>query len=121
MIRQTLIVLIASGLALPSAIAQVPNSGGGRTAASGTSTASPAWPVRTSLKATLGAWAQRQGWPAPEFLTDADWPVDVPGTIPGSFEDALRILTQGFGRAATRPRIALSANHVIVVSELGAE
>lgn len=79
------------------------------------------WPVRTSLKSTLRTWAQRQGWPSPQFLTDADWPVDVPGSIPGSIESALQILAQGFGHAASRPRIEIFANHVMVVTEVGAE
>jgi len=77
--------------------------------------------VTASLKTTLRNWAQRQGWPTPQFLTDADWPVDVPGSIPGSVETALKVLAQGFGRAASRPRIEISANHVIVVSETGAD
>lgn len=80
-----------------------------------------AWPVTASLKSTLSCWAQREGWPAPQFLTEADWPVDVPGSIPGSIESALKVLVQGFGRAPSRPRIELSVNHVIVVTEAGAE
>ncbi len=79
------------------------------------------WPVAASLKSTLRAWAQRQGWPAPQFLTQADWAVDVPGSIPGSIEDALKALTEGFGRSLSRPRIEVSANHVMIVSETGAE
>jgi hypothetical protein len=57
----------------------------------------------------------------PQFLTEADWPVDVPGSIRGSIEDAFKILAAGFGKSPTRPRIELSANHVILVSEAGAE
>jgi len=79
------------------------------------------WPVATSLRTTVAAWAHRLGWPAPQFLTDADWPVDVPGAIPGSIETALAVLLQGFGDAASHPRIVVSANHVIVVSEAGAD
>jgi hypothetical protein len=79
------------------------------------------WPVVTSLKATIQDWARRAGWPAPQFLTDADWPVDVPDSISGSIEQALKVLAQGFGRAAARPRIELTGNHVIVVTERGAE
>jgi hypothetical protein len=83
--------------------------------------ASTAWPVAASLRATLRHWAERQGWPAPQFLTEVDWIVDVPGSIPGSIEEALKILAQGFGNASIRPRIAVTANHVILVSELGAK
>ena len=79
------------------------------------------WPVATSLKSTLRTWAQRQGWPAPQFLTPVDWAVDVPGSIPGSIEDALKALTEGFGKSPSRPRIEVSANHVMLVSEIGAE
>jgi hypothetical protein len=85
------------------------------------SAASISWPVATSLKSTLRAWAQRQGWPAPQFLTEADWAVDVPGSISGSIEDALKALAEGFGQSPTRPRIAVTGNHVILVSEVGAE
>jgi len=83
--------------------------------------ASASWPVATSLKSTLYGWAARQGWPAPQFLTDADWTVDVPGSLAGSIEDALKQLAAGFGRSPTRPRIEITGNHVIVVSEVGAE
>jgi hypothetical protein len=79
------------------------------------------WPVATSLKNTLRTWAQRQGWPAPQFLTPVDWAVDVPGSISGSIEDALKALTEGFGKSPSRPRIEVSANHVMLVSEIGAE
>jgi hypothetical protein len=79
------------------------------------------WPVQTSLKNTLRDWAQRQAWPAPQFLTEADWAVDVPGSISGSIEDALRAVAEGFGEAQTRPRIEVTGNHVILVSEAGAE
>jgi hypothetical protein len=83
--------------------------------------AAESWPVETSLKTTLRIWTQRRGWPAPQFLTEADWPVDVPGSIAGSIEDALKTLAEGFGKSPTRPRIELSANHIILVSEAGAE
>lgn len=79
------------------------------------------WPVATSLKATLRAWAQRQGWPEPQFLTQADWAVEVPGSIPGTIEDALKELAEGFGKSSIRPRIEISANHVMLVSEIGSE
>lgn len=114
MIRQSLILLLASGLAL----------GGARAEPSTTTTAvaSPAtWQVAGSLKTTVRNWAQRSGWPAPQFLTDADWLVDVPGAVPGSIEEALKALAEGFGRAASRPRIEVTVNHVIVISEIGAE
>jgi len=112
MIRMSSVLVIASGLALSPAwtVAADPATAPART-----------WPVAASLRSTLRAWAAREGWPVPQFLTDADWPVDVPGSIPGSVETALKILAEGFGRAATRPRIELSVNHVIVVTELGAE
>jgi hypothetical protein len=83
------------------------------------SSASAVWPVATSLRATIVDWSRRAGWPAPQFLTDADWPVDVPGTISGSIEQALTVLVEGFGSAAARPRIVLAANHVILVSDSG--
>ncbi len=79
------------------------------------------WPVQTSLRNTLRIWAQRQGWPAPQFLTEADWAVDVPGSVSGSIEDALKAVAEGFSQAPTRPRIAVTGNHVILVSEVGAE
>jgi hypothetical protein len=79
------------------------------------------WPVQTSLKNTLHVWAQRQGWPAPRFLTEADWAVDVPGSVAGTIEDALKALAEGFGQSPTRPRIEVTGNHVIMVSEVGAE
>ncbi len=79
------------------------------------------WPVETSLKTTLRIWTHRQGWPSPQFLTEADWPVDVPGSIAGSIENALKILAEGFSKSPVRPRIELSANHVILVSEAGPE
>lgn len=79
------------------------------------------WPVTTSLKSTLRAWAQRRGWPAPQFLTDADWAVDVPGSVSGSIEDALKAVAEGFSQAPTRPRIEVTGNHVILVSEVGTE
>ncbi len=114
MIRQSLILLLASELALGAAKAEA--------ATAPTAVApSASWQVTGSLKATVRDWAQRSGWPAPQFLTDADWPVDVPGAIPGSIEEALKALAQGFGRAASRPRIEVTVNHVIVVSETGAE
>jgi hypothetical protein len=110
MIRTSLVLLIAGTLALP------PQMAGAADQDTGT-----AWAVAGSLNATLKSWSKREGWPAPQFLTDADWPVDVPGSIPGSIEAALEVLAQGFGRAASRPRIEITANHVIVVSEIGAE
>ncbi|MDB5392893.1 MAG: Toxin co-regulated pilus biosynthesis protein, partial [Rhodospirillales bacterium] len=85
------------------------------------SQASAPWPVESSLKSTLGVWAQRQGWPAPHFLTEADWAVDVPGSIPGAIEDALKTLAEGFGKSPSPPRIEISANHVILVPEVGSQ
>ena len=79
-----------------------------------------AWPVAGSLKATLGNWAKRQGWPAPQFLTEADWPVDVPGSLPGSIEEALKMLLAGFDKAPLRPRIQIASNNVIVLTALEA-
>jgi hypothetical protein len=119
MVRQSLVVALVSALGFPAnagiPIAQAPLSGP-------PAVAIPVpWPVATSLKSTLRNWAQRAGWPAPQFLTDADWPVDVPGSIPGSIEQALKLLVQGFGRAVSRPGIELTVNHVIVVTEGGAE
>jgi hypothetical protein len=121
-----ILVLTVGALALSTAMAEASESSEGeasKSVASGTARApvAPAWPVAKSLKATLRIWAQRIGWPTPQFLTDADWPVDVPGTIPGSIEEALKTLAAGFSRAASRPRIEISGNHVIVVSEIGAE
>jgi hypothetical protein len=121
-----ILVLTAAALALSTAMAGASESSAPEASTSvafGTARApvAPSWPVATSLKATLRIWAQRLGWPTPQFLTDADWPVDVPATIPGSIEEALRTLAAGFSRAASRPRIEISGNHVIVVSEIGAE
>lgn len=79
------------------------------------------WPVQGSLKTTLRVWAQRQGWPAPQFLTDADWAIDVPGTVSGSIDEALKALAAGFAQSPSRPRIEVTGNHVILVSEVGAE
>ena len=136
MARQKILLLLVSSLIIPVAVAHgspVTGIPGAMTAASAKAPgASPAlpisapaalapWPVTTSLKSTLKAWAQRQGWPAPQFLTEADWAVDVPGSIPGSIEDAMRALAEGFGKSTIRPRIEVSANHVILVSEVGAE
>jgi hypothetical protein len=90
-------------------------------APSAPSTAPVTWPVQTSLRNTLRVWAQRQGWPAPQFLTEADWAVDVPGSVSGSIDDALKALALGFAQAETRPRIEVTGNHVILVSEVGAE
>jgi hypothetical protein len=120
MIRQSLALLLASGLPLAPVAAGMPGSGTSEATAISESRSAP-WPVAGSLKATLKDWARRAGWPAPQFLTDADWPVDIPGSIPGSLDDALRVLVQGFGHAASRPRVELTGNHVIVVSEIGAE
>jgi hypothetical protein len=121
MVRQSLILLIASGLTLPCFGAGAAGVDAGKGATVGAAETAPSWPVATSLKASLREWARRAGWPAPQFLTDADWPVETPGSIPGSIETALKVLVQGFERAPTRPRIEISANHVIVVSETGAE
>lgn len=79
------------------------------------------WPVRVSLKSTLRLWADRQGWPTPQFLTEADWPVDVPGSVSGPIDDALRALAEGFAKSPSRPRIEVTANHVVLVSEASAE
>ena len=79
------------------------------------------WQVAVSLKTTLQDWARREGWPPPQFLTETDWAVDMPGSITGSIEDALRALGEGFGKAPVRPRIEVSENHVILVSEVDAE
>lgn len=76
-----------------------------------------AWPVAISLKSTLREWALRANWPPPQFLTDSDWPVDVPGAIPGTIQAAIQALPQGFSRASSRPRIEVTENHVILVSE----
>ena len=83
MVRQGLVVALVSALAFPvsagTPIVREPLLG----------PAGPdktSWPVAASLKSTVRNWAQRVGWPAPQFLTDADWPVDVPGSIPGSIE-----------------------------------
>jgi len=118
MSRQALILLVVCVFATTPSVVEAAN---GNPADPGSSESSPAWPVAASFKATIGSWARRQGWPAPQFLTDADWPVDVPGSIPGSLEHALEILVQGFGSASLRPRIAISANHVIVVTAVGAD
>jgi hypothetical protein len=116
---QILLLIVSACVAYPAraddAMAKVPPS------REGASVPSVTWPVATSLKSTLSAWAARQEWPAPQFLTDADWTVDVPGSLPGSIEEALKLLAAGFGRSPTRPRIEITANHVIVVSEVGAE
>ena len=120
MVRQSLALLLVSALPLMPAIAGTSVGAAPNVVAMPEPRPAP-WLVVGSLKATLKSWAQREGWPAPQFLTDADWPVDVPGAIPGSLEEALRTLAQGFGRAASRPRIELTGNHVIVVSEIGAE
>jgi hypothetical protein len=121
MVRQSLTLLIAGALTLPCFDTGAVAADASKAAASATTGAVPGWPVTTSLKTTLRNWAQRESWPSPQFLTDADWPVEVPGSIPGSIETALKVLAEGFGRAASRPRIEISANHVIVVSEIGAE
>ncbi len=119
MVRQSLVFIFATGLALQAG-AGSPVARAGRPVPAASTSQAP-WPVSASLKTTLGNWAQRAGWPAPQFLTDADWPVDVPGSLPGSIEEALKLLAEGFGRAAARPRIELTVNHVIVVTEIGAE
>jgi hypothetical protein len=79
------------------------------------------WRVQSSLKATLQDWARLLHWPAPQFLTPADWPVDVPDSISGAIEDALRILAEGFAKAPVRPRIEMTSNHVLIVSEVPTE
>ncbi len=114
MIRMPVVLLIAAALALPADWAH---------AVDQTVVTVPAqrWDVATSLKATLTSWARREGWPAPQFLTDADWPVDVQGSLPGTIEGAIRALVEGFSRAPIRPRIELSVNHVIVVTEMETE
>ena len=114
MIRKPVVLLIVGTLTLPTSVGAFAGQEGGQAS-------ERAWPVVTSLKTTLKSWAKNQGWPTPQFLTDADWPVDVPGSIPGSIESALKVLAQGFGHAASRPRIEISTNHVILVSETGAE
>lgn len=119
MVRQSLVVVFVSALGV-SASAGLPITQGPLSGSPAAASQAP-WPVAASLKVTLGNWAQRAGWPAPQFLADVDWPVDVPGSIPGSIEEALKVLAQGFGRAATRPRIELTLNHVIIVTEIGAE
>ncbi len=136
MVRLKSLMLLASALTTLSAVAhgspataipggtatvagKIPGASPGLPTA--TPPASAPWPVETSLKRTLRVWAGRQGWPAPQFLTEADWAVDVPGSIPGSIEDALKALAAGFGKSPTRPRIEISANHVMLVSEVGAE
>ena len=83
--------------------------------------ASTSWPVAVSLRSTLLTWAQREGWPAPQFLTEADWAVDVPGSVVGTIEDALKALVVGFGESQPRPRLQVTGNHVILVSEDAAE
>jgi hypothetical protein len=136
MVRPYILLLLMSALATPIAVAEqattaAADGGNARvsTEVAGASSPSPIqaspssapWPVETSLKNTLRVWARRQGWPAPQFLTEADWAVDVPGSIPGSIEDALIALAEGFGTAPMQPRIELTANHVMLVSEVGAE
>ncbi|HLG85566.1 MAG TPA: hypothetical protein VKZ79_00030 [Alphaproteobacteria bacterium] len=76
-----------------------------------------AWSVSGSLKSTLRDWAVRANWPEPQFLTESDWPVDVPGAIAGTIEAAIKALPQGFSRASSRPRIEVTANNVILVTE----
>jgi len=119
MVRPKLIPLIVCALVATPIAAQA--GVGISTGNAGPSARGASWPVATSLRTTIDNWARRQGWPVPQFLTDADWPVDVPGSIPGSIEQALTVLVDGFGHAAVRPRIQLFANHVIVVSEIGAD
>jgi hypothetical protein len=114
MIRKPLVLLAIAAMTLGTDVPAVAGQDADKTAET-------TWPVAASLKATLRSWALREGWPAPQFLTDADWPVDVPGSVPGSMETALKMLVQGFGHASSRPRIEITANHVIVVSETGAE
>jgi len=111
----------ATRTALPRDVAGYHGEAETATAADSPSTPAASWPVAVSLKTTLRIWARRQGWPTPRSLTEADWAVDVPGSIPGSIEDALNALAAGFARSPTRPRIEISANHVILVSEVGAE
>ena len=120
MVLHTLRPLLAAAMALQPPLC-IPSAARAATTSSAEAPASTSWPVATSLKATVQDWARRAGWPAPQFLTDADWPVDVPGLVPGSIEDALRVLVSGFGHAPSRPRIDLSINHVIVVTEMEAE
>ena len=114
MIRKPLVLLALAAMMLGTDMTAVAGQDVGKAAET-------TWPVAASLKSTLRTWAQREGWPPPQFLTETDWPVDVPGSIPGSIETALKLLVQGFSRASSRPRIEISANHVIVVTETGAE
>lgn len=120
MLRPKMIVVLATALATPSALAQ----GTAASVVTHSAAAEPTaldWAVTASLKATLRTWAARQKWPAPQFLTDADWPVDVPGSVRGTIEEALKALVAGFDKAPVRPRIEITGNHVIVVSEAGAQ
>lgn len=121
MVRKSLIVMLGSAIGLTPVFGASAGRDVEKLPVAVPVVSSSAWPVATSLRATLHDWARRQGWPAPQFLTDADWPVDVPGAIPGSIETALKALAEGFSRASSRPRIELSINHVIVVSETGAK
>jgi hypothetical protein len=119
MARHTLIPLVVYALMTTPVVAHAGEGNHPAERRAGAGGNGQSWPVATSLRSTVTAWARRQGWPAPQFLTDADWPVDVPGSISGSLEHALRVLAAGFGGAAAHPRIVIAANHVIVVSELG--
>jgi hypothetical protein len=140
MIRLPLIACLATVCAIPIALAETvaptgvsaahpalsrpvsPSSASSSPASFNPASSNPqSWPVAVSLQTTLKQWAARLGWPAPQFLTDADWPVEVPGSIAGTIDTALTALAEGFAAAPARPRISISANHVIVVSEAGAE
>ncbi len=121
-----IVLLLAGGLTAPIADAQAtaatplaprPISVGTPDAAAESAT----WRIQGSLRNTLRAWAQQKGWPAPHYLTDADWAVDVPGTITGSIEEALKTLADGFGQSPSRPRIEVTGNHVILVTEVDAK
>jgi hypothetical protein len=120
MLRPKMMLLLATALAAPSALAQGENAGA-LTQAVAVAPAALEWTVTASMKTTLRTWAARQKWPAPQFLTDADWPVDVPGSVRGTIEEALKALVAGFDKAPVRPRIEITGNHVIVVSEAGAQ
>ena len=121
MLRPKMILVLATALAAPSALAQGTDAGTVPHAV----TVAPAaldWTVAASLKATFARYGRlgRNGR-QPQFLTDADWPVDVPGSVRGTIEEALKALVAGFDKAPVRPRIEITGNDVIVVSEAGAQ
>ena len=120
MLRSKMMLVLAAVLAAPSALAEGVDAGA-VTHPIAMAPAAPDWTVTASLNTTLRTWAARQKWPAPQFLTDADWPVEVPGSVRGTIEEALKALVAGFDKAPVRPRIEITGNHVIVVSEAGAQ